>query len=382
MRQQPRALFLSAVDGGPISRIVKAIKKGGQFDIEVVSALSTTRWMHHRNAGRINSLAARLLVLLFYPFVAAFRARNADVLIATTNPFWLPNLLLWTRRYHRAQIITLVYDVYPDSLTSRSSALAVIGRAMHALNRAWTQKSDAVVYISRGMQTALVRRYGQPRRSDVIYTGADPSEFQHGERQPDLEAWLGNRILISYVGNVGHVHEVDTIVSVLTELARTHGDQVAVLISATGARAADLVQGLANLPHVWTEPVLTNARWVWVLHRTDIAVASLSAAATTASMPSKFFSALAAGCAMFVVAPQDSDISRLTIELGVGACVEPGDVRRGVETLRGYLENRSTLQDIAGRATQAAHNRFDVSALAIHWQGLLHAVLNDDAVVS
>lgn len=375
MTKQPKVVFLSAVGGGPISRIVDAIAERPRVEITTTSAFSTTQWKRLRGHGGIQFLAARLLMFFAYPLGAIVRASSAEVIIASTNPFWLPNVLLSTRRLHGCRVITLVYDVYPDSLGGDETSLRWLRRLMHRLNQQWTMKSDAVVYISESMRDTLTGRYGTPDSTHVIVTGTDCSEFDEIPPQRDLEGWVNGKILISYVGNAGHAHDVETLIGVLSDLEGAFGDEVALLVAATGARAPRLANALHQLNMaLWTEPVLSEERWRWVQARTDIAAVTLAEETATGSMPSKFFSALGAGAAVLAVAPRTTDLYRLTESLGVGVAVEPGDPDAGARRVRELIQDRHLLNATKVRARNVALDRFDVSTLAATWESAIASV--------
>jgi glycosyltransferase involved in cell wall biosynthesis len=376
---RPQVRFLSAVGGGPIGRIVSAIADLDAVHITAISCFSTVQWRRLRGSNRLRSTAARLAVFVVYPLHAVLAARGADVAVATTNPFWLPNLLLATRFIHRARLITLVYDVYPDSLNGLARVPRMVRVLMDFLNRHWMRGSSAVVFIGSGMRDELEGRYGLPHAGEVIVTGTDTSEFAQASQQPDLDEWVGDRILLTYIGNAGHVHDVDTLVDALKGLSESEQDRVAVLVSASGARAPELLRGIGGLTISRAEEALNDDRWRWVQRRSDISAVSLNRDAVTASMPSKFFSALGAGSAILSIAPEQSDLYQLTKRLQVGIAVEPGDSNLASARLREYIEDPAALRLAQKAAKEAAEQAFDMRILAQRWKQLILSVAEDGA---
>jgi glycosyltransferase involved in cell wall biosynthesis len=370
----PRVVFLSAVGGGPISRVVEAISRRGGVRIRTVNCYSTIEWRRHRSASRVRSLLARVAVFFFYPLYALTRARGTDVVIASTNPFWLPNLLLASRRLHGAAVITLVYDLYPDSLMNARPLPQLIYRAMHRLNRHWASQSDAVVFIAPSMRSIVETRYGAPRRSEVLVTGTDVQEFTDPPPQPDLERWVGDRMLISYIGNAGYVHDVDTFSDVASRLSERYPDEIAFFVSASGGRARRLVDAISHLPQARVEPPLDEARWRWVQGRTDMAVITLSSEAAHASMPSKYYSALGAGCAIVAIAPMDSDVYQQTLGRQLGVAAVPGAVKTVMRSVSDLVENRDKLRCLRERAAHTAKTDFDIHVIADNWESLISSL--------
>lgn len=373
MTRRPRAVFLSAVGGGPIERIVEAVHQYGAVDIRSLNAFSTVRWRALRGGGRTRSALARVVVFVGYPLRAVAAAWRADVVIASTNPFWLPAVLLVMRPVHRARVITLLYDLYPDSLGQLGSRWKAIVQVMHRMNRYWARSSDAIVFISEAMQDQVERRYRPLSPSCVLTTGGDLREFDELVSQPDLADWVSGRTLVSYVGNAGHVHDVRTLADALRTLLASHGDRVAVLISATGARAEELDALAATEPGVRCEGPLDDSRWRWVQVNTDISLVALGCGYESASMPSKYFSALSAGCAIAVVAPAASDLHGLTVKHGVGVAVEPGESVRLAALLAELIDSPSRLGEARERSRELARVH-DVSALAVRWSDLVKSL--------
>jgi glycosyltransferase involved in cell wall biosynthesis len=371
----PRVVFLSAVGGGPISRVVEAISRRGGVQIRTANCLSTIDWRRHRGAGGVQSLLARVTVFAFYPLLAMLRARGADVVIASTNPFWLPNLLLATRRLHGAAVITLVYDLYPDSLMDVRPLPQLIARTMHRLNRHWASQSDAVVFIASSMRSIVESRYGAPRRSEVLVTGADVDEFTDPLPQPDLERWVGDRVLISYIGNAGHVHDVDTFTDAAYRLSERYPHEIAFFVSASGGRAGRLLAAIGHLPYARVEPPLDEARWRWLQGRTDMAVVTLASGAAHASMPSKYYSALGAGCAIVAIAPMDSDVYQTTSDRQLGVAAVPGAVETVVRYVSDLVEDRDKLHCLHKRAAHTAKVDFDIHIIAGHWESLFSSLV-------
>jgi glycosyltransferase involved in cell wall biosynthesis len=361
--------FLTAVRGGPIDRLVLSINASEAIKAQPISLFSTATWHALRGRNRFVSFLARALVLLIYPWYGvAWGALRSDVIVATTNPFWLPILALWTKPLHGKPIVTAVYDVYPDAIGSARLPVLGMRGLMNAIARHWMKSSDAVVFIAESMRQELVKRFGPPRVDRVIVTGVNVEEFAAPVHQPDIAEWLGDRILLSYVGNAGHVHDVETMGRALKRLVSALPDRVAIYFSTSGAKAALLTSSVAHLDQVWVDdPSLSDERWAWVLARTDIALITLSDVTPTASMPSKYFSALGAGCVVAVVAPLSTDLFTLTVGHGVGIAVPPGSHDEFAERLAALVVNRAEMAEMTHRALSLARDEYDLRVTSAEW---------------
>src|SRR5690606_2511692 len=157
--------------------------------------------------------------------------------------------------------------------------------------------ADAVVFIGNHMARQVTERYGAPRRSCVIETGAVAAEFSApiaaSAPSTSLGAFCEGKVVISYVGNLGHVHDWETLSEGLSRLLSGENRAVAV-IAASGPGVESLKRALGGIAtdRLRFEPPLSDADWAWLMSRTDIALITLKDSAKHTSIPSKVFSAM------------------------------------------------------------------------------------------
>src|SRR5512145_815380 len=118
-------IFLAAnVDSGAPQRLVQHLSERG-LPCRIVAEYSAEAYRTLMASGPGGRRRARLRSMLVYPasvFLRVLRERPRWV-IATTNPFILPMVLVATRPLHRARVVGLLYDLFPDGLqiTHRTS---------------------------------------------------------------------------------------------------------------------------------------------------------------------------------------------------------------------------------------------------------------------
>ena len=369
-----RVRVLSSVAGGAIDDLVGVLARMPGWRADRVAPLSAARWRRLRAAGPVGSVAARLLGALFPVRAAVDPAvvRGADVLVATTNPFWLP--IAVTLRPRRPPVVALVYDVYPDSLEVRLRLPRPLRAILDAVVRSGLRRADAVVFLGRRTRAAVVARHGLTRPTAVIPTGADPDRFDRAATPPAalaaVAADLAARRVVAYVGNAGSVHDVATLGGALARVLADRSD-VGVVLAVTGDRAQDLVGPVRGHPGVHVLGPLDDAAWRWVVAHTDVALVALDRTAGLASLPSKAYPALAAGTPLLAVAPAASDLADLVDAAApVGLRVDPGDVAGAVEALARLLGD-DDLRVRLGAAAAAAAADLTPDALAPRWAALL-----------
>lgn len=87
-------------------------------------------------------------------------------------------------------------------------------------------------------------------------------------------------------------------------------------------------------------------------------------------MPSKTYSAMAAGQAVLAIAPKNSDLAKLIAKHDCGWVVPPGDPEGFAAAVKEITENREELQGKRQNALDAAREYYDVRNLAGEWKEL------------
>jgi lipopolysaccharide/colanic/teichoic acid biosynthesis glycosyltransferase len=377
----PFALVCSVVSGSVIDRLATHLASQRGEGSEVCAAMEPQQWRASTRGGRASRLRARATAFGRFPLRllrdAAERAPRA--LVVTTNPFTLPWVALATRPLHGRPVVPLIYDLYPDALEAAGLAKPtdLSARAIAAVNGWMLRAADGVVFIGDRMAASARERYGEPRAWTVIETGADPEEFGDaalGDDSPgsELERWMEGGLVASYVGNLGHVHDWTTLAAAIRE-ARG----LKVVLAASGPGAAFLDRELGDLEHVRVVEPLDDRAWARLLRRTDIALVSLKEAARATSIPSKTFSALAAGCAIWAVVPRDSDVADIIQELDAGVVVEPGQDDAAAASLRAMAEDEARLRAQQANARRAGARRYALSELGRRFGRFVEEVARD-----
>jgi glycosyltransferase involved in cell wall biosynthesis len=375
-----RVHLLSSVRVGVVMDLARLWRDRLGIDVQVLSALSDAAWRRQRAGGTAASVWARTRGLLFPIVVRLPDRRSADVLVATTNPFWLP----WAvslRRPH-ATVVTLVYDVYPDALEARWRLPRVVRWLVARVVASGLRRSAAVVVLGERIGRELVARWSLAVPVAVIPTGADPQTFldapDHASAFPGT---ADGRVVLSYVGNTGSMHDGATLGESLATVLAAHQHTSTAVVATRGDRAEELLGPLRALDNAQLSASIPDDEWAWLMARSDIALITLDERAGLASMPSKVYPALAAGCAVLAVAPGDSDLAALIRGLGAGIVVAPGDVPAAVAALTALLED----VELRGRLAAAARAGATLAApdaLARAWSrvlGPLIGIPNDTA---
>ena len=367
-----------------MGRLARALTALGA-EARVLEAFSDRRWRELMVSGGIGRARARVGSMLVFPFRAIAHGffRRPSVLVATTNPFHLPLVLIATRPLHRVPVVALVYDVSPDALevSGVATPTGLLARAAAGANRFWLSRADAVVFISPEMAEHVRGRFGSPPYSEVIEIGASVSVFDTvcahaADAESELERWCRGKVVVSYVGNLGQMHDWETVCRAVPRvLADPALARLCFVVAASGAGAECLARRWSGLApdRVRFEPPLPDPAWARLLSSSSIALVTLKEAASKTSIPSKTFSAMAAGNAVVAVAPAGSDLAAVVARERCGAVVSPGDVDGLVHALRGLALHPEALRLAQDRGRGAVAARYDAAVLAGRWLAVLTA---------
>lgn len=373
-KQALEILFVSCVDYAPLDGLVRALRRKGQT-AAVLAPYRDLEWRNLRSGGRLAGARARLVSLLWLPLrmLAAALRPGRRLIVATTNPFHLTWLAVLLRPLHRQPVVILAYDMYPDALEAAGMVAPDSWRARLAArgNRFAFNRADGVVFIGERMKEHAVSRYGAARKSTVIPTGASPVDDR-----PEAPGDTEHPVIFSYVGNLGHLHDWQTLATGIERLTRSQEAQFVIAASGAGGTALkEVLRTRPVEPSVRLEPPLGEAEWQSLLATTSVSLVSLKSDARNVSVPSKLFSAMGAGNAILAVAPSDSDLADVVGRHGCGLVVEPGDVDGLIAAAEQVIADRSLLRKMQQNALTAVREEYSFDACGDKWLDFVRRVV-------
>ena len=273
-----------------------------------------------------------------------------DVVVAVSPPITMAFAARLAALCHGCPMVLNVQDVFPDvaitvgALNSRQ----LIGLARR-LERTAYRAADAVTVLSTDLQeniTTTVAGLSRPPMVETIPNFVDTYNLRPLDRLTEYrrENRLGDRMVVMYAGNLGHSQSLDLVV----EAARRHRnrDDLVYVINGGGVRAEEITAvagGLQNLIVIGYQPA---ERLAEVLATGDIHVVPLRTGLASASVPSKAYSAMAAGRPIIASVDQGTEVARMVADADAGLAVPPDDpdaFTAAVEYLAGDVELRTRM---------------------------------------
>lgn len=311
-----------------------------------------------------------------YPLQLRRRIRReapVQALVVCTNTFYAPWVAMRAARRSGVPVVHWMFDLFPDVLVLagklRSGSWAE--RRLRHWVRAMFDGAAANVFLGERLLAFAEAKFGPIPRSAVIPVGCDAVPFAG---RPPREGKPGEAISVLYCGNFGRMHDVDTIGKALRG-----GLPKGVAFSFRGNGAgfqslSAVVRDLGLDSQVRLGGNLPEAEWLEAMSAAEVALVTMKRGAEGIVMPSKTYSAMAAGQAILAVCPRESDLADLVAQHDCGWVVEPGDV----EGLRGVLDFiASQPAEVLRRrhnSWQAGQHCYDQRVLAGQWRELLGAV--------
>jgi glycosyltransferase involved in cell wall biosynthesis len=268
----------------------------------------------------------------------------------------------------------LYYDVYPDALI-RFGGIgtdSLLARAWRRSNRIAIRDAEVVFTISEELRRTL-KAYLPPEGSgpeiDVVPTWVDTEKF-HPRAKPGN--WFARehgqigKITVLYSGNIGAVHDL-SLVPVLAERLRDDPRASFLLVGDGAGRPAIEAEcrrrALSNVLFLpWQEEDVVP----YSLATADIGLVALAPGAEGISLPSKTYSMMAVGAALFGLSSAQSGLARVIREHRCGVNVDPGDVEGAVEALRGLIADPARLEALRQAAREAAERFFSRDVCVPH----------------
>ncbi|NCJ07640.1 glycosyltransferase [Synechococcales cyanobacterium C] len=280
---------------------------------------------------RIRGKAIEACVFTIRTFLNLIRSRwHLDVLLLTTAPPFLPWIGYIGNILFGLPYICLMYDLYPDIIIELNviSSENILVKFWNALNCLTWLRAKSVIVLSSTMRDRVIERCpGIASKVHVIHSWADPLKIVP---IPKTENWfahkydLVNYFTVLYSGNMGRCHDLETILEAAKYLQEY---PVRFVFIGNGAKHQVLVEVIEdwNLKNCLLLPYQESDTLPFSLTACDLSLVSISAGMEGLVVPSKLYSALAAGRPVAAICESHSYLNSLIEEAHCGKTFLNGD---------------------------------------------------------
>jgi len=303
-----------------------------------------------------NELLLRLINAISFNISMLLKAfqkfSKNDLVLAVTNPPFLPYFALLISKIKRCKFIIVVHDVYPDlmavlGLLKRSSLIFKTWSYLNKLLFAW---SDLIIVLSADMKDLLCDRFKFYSLKEKIR--AIPNWAETDTIKPDAKEHIGlvkdlglkGKFIIEYAGNFGRPNDIETIIEAAKKL-RDH-DDIIFLFAGDGAKRKWVEEEkkkweLQNLVQLGA---YSRQDQQHVLNASDVSLIALIKGMRGISMPSRFYNILASGRPVIAIVDYDMEVASIIKKENIGWVVSPGDHSALAEAILEAQKDKSLIK--------------------------------------
>jgi glycosyltransferase involved in cell wall biosynthesis len=371
------ALHLAAA--GEEVHVVTSRVPGGEAREEMIGGVCV-----HRVADAVagpHGLARRALAYFDYYRGARAAARRivqaGDVVIAKTDPPLLSAAVAAIAKRRDARVVAWMQDLFPEVAQAYGipGFRGPLGAALRRIRDRSLERSDAVVAIGEDMAKRIESLGRVPaQRLHVIHNWADGRAIvpvETGANRLRREWGLAGKFVVGYSGNLGRVHEFDTLFDAAALLGDR--DDVRFIVIGGGPRLAQARARAARgrLANVRFEPLLPRESLAQSLGAVDVHISILRPEFEGLVHPSKLYGILAAGRPTVFIGSVTGETARILRESRSGLAIATGDARRLADALLALKDDpqaRAAMGECARRTFEA---QYDMPIALAKWRSLV-----------
>ncbi|HJM00267.1 MAG TPA: glycosyltransferase family 4 protein [Acidimicrobiales bacterium] len=301
-----------------------------------------TRIHPFASKNRTNILA-RAIAFGAFSCVAALVAtltRRTEIILAMSPPLTL-GLAGWVAaKRHKAPLILNIQDIHPDAAIATGTLTDTrVIQLLRRIELTSYAKADAVTVLSDDLRKKLISRIDEESKLRVIPNFVDTEQIYPGDRNNSYRHELGvtDETIVMYAGNVGFSQPLELVLEAARYLADR--DDIIFVINGNGSRRAYFEKEAEELPNVTFMDYQPRQRLNEVLAAGDIHIIPLQKGLSSISVPSKFYSILAAGRPVLASVDPGTEIDLVVTRSGAGRSTPAGDTQEFIAALTALIDD-------------------------------------------
>jgi len=321
--------------------------------------LRNTTFSKYRMAGRVlNYLTFHFLVF----FQVLFCERPDLVFVLSTPPF-ISFSGLMLKIFKRSKVIYNVQDLFPDLAVElgklKNRQFIII---LKKLSELIVKKVDRIVVVGEYMERKI-RKDLLREKSESTSVGVSPNTNDHiitihnwadGDKIKVLEdkevennylkkKWeLEGKFVVLYSGNIGYLHEFDTIIAAAEYLAKEGMKEIVFVFIGEGIKKRYIEEKVREkgLNNILFFPYQPREMLPYSLGLADVSLVTLEKGFEGMVVPSKIYGILASGRPVIAVVGRESEIVEIIREGNCGKMVKIGNYQALVDSIINYCKDR------------------------------------------
>ncbi len=307
-----------------------------------------------------------LLFQFMTTLLGLFFVKRPDIVFVTSPPITLGLSGILLSRLCGGAFIYDVRELWPD-VPVRMGLFRnpLLVRFVYALEAFVYRQAAAISTIARSFQHTLVKR-GVPRDKlhfTPNFVDVDFIHPTHRENEFAREHGLKDAFVVLYAGNVGLTQGLEILIDAAADLSPD--DRVQFLVVGDGAGRAGLERAVARsgLTNFRMLPFQPSCRVNEMYAAADVCVAPLRRGFSYDTVPSKIYTAMAAGRAVVACAETDTETAVLLREAAAGTCVTPESRAALTEAIRALRVDLETATELGAAGRKWIENHYSSEAV-------------------
>ncbi len=336
-----------------------------------------------------SSVLPRLLdFALFYiglVFVAGWTIRRGDAVVCLTDPPLVSVPVQALARLKGAAMINWLQDIYPETATSLgfgSARNAGIRLLKTLRDKSW-KRADMNVCIGQVMEERVAALGVPSSRLTVIQNWADEKALSPMPvaDNPLRREWgmPEGGVIVGYSGNLGRAHDVNTMLDAARQLVAEGEEHLHFLFVGGGVKQGllpDAAQDPGGARHFHLRGYRPRAELRQSLSVADIHWLSLEPPLEGLIVPSKFYSAIAAGRPIIFIGDTHGEVARLIDRAACGRSFAKGDVARVADYVRTLAHDPALRHELGKNGRDYSERYLARTARIAEWDALLREYAN------
>jgi len=344
-----RVRVITGNPDGDSNKNNKVPRRENYKGVEILRLKNTT-FNKYRMSGRIfNYLSFHFLV-----FFQILFCRKSDLVIVLSTPPFISFYGLLLKVLKGVKTIYIVQDLFPDLVVELGKIKnKCFINILENLSKCIIRKMDRVVVVGEFMKRKIEREILQGLQgmgSDhiiTIHNWADGEKIKviQGEEGRNLlnkaEWGLEGKFIVLYSGNIGDLHEFNTIVSAAEDLEMQGWNNICFVFIGEGIKKKYIEEKVKEkrLNNILFFPFQPREGLNYSLGMADVSLVTLDEGFEGMVVPSKIYGILASGRPVIAVVGRESEVTEIISKGKCGEIVKIGDYKNLSEIIINYYDN-------------------------------------------
>lgn len=340
------------------------------------------------NIKRLNYIQANKVskigrIINFFSFTMSvlmnlIKMKNYKSIVVFSDPPVLPVVASLASRLFGNKLIFVTYDIYPEVAVNIGSISenSTISRLMRCINNFVYKQADAIVALSNEMKAFIADNRPVDKNNIYVIHNWYKDLFTGFEKNNDnkFSNIVGNRLVVSYLGNMGLAQDIDTMLDSMIKLK--DDENVCFLIAGHGCKSEHLKNEIENngIKNAYFYDFLLGDDYLDALRISDCAVLSLEENLTGLGVPSKTYSYMMQGLFIFAII-ENSDIAD-DMKSGAGVQIKNGDSDSIVENIKNLYSNPQHLQSAREKCREIYLNKYTAEISVSKYVDLIDSLIH------